>query len=587
MKQKMCKRWLRDFHAFFLSVILAISVAAVLGCSSSDDAVIAPQKTVDVQVGHVTLTCAEYEDMVACRGIPYANPPVGDLRFAEPEIHDMWDDATPKTLDATRFGSACVQDDGSGSEDCLFLNVFFPKDDPPAEGFPVMVWIHGGALIQGSSSVPGYDLPALVKRGVIVVSINYRLNAFGFLPHPALEDPTGNFGLKDQALALNWVHEGIEFFGGDPGNVTIFGESAGGHSVLSLLVAGYGEPEAGDFVHKAIVQSGSYSPTQMSLPAGYYMLGAVFGDLNGFGVIPGFPSPIDGHCKGTDAEIRDCLRNLTVAEVIAIQKAAPTWAWITPVYQPSTFLPQSIASAIQAGEIMNVPIMIGSNLNEGSLFTGLFYSLYGGFATLDNLKAGVNDLLVADTRHYSRAAVAEFYRDEAVDIYGDNANKYRNAHSMIFTDATFSCNALAHAIALAPRQSTYSYWFTDVDAPINQAYSSLGALSPLFNLGEYGLGASHSFEIQYIFGDLQNHPAATADQKDLSERMIDYWANFAKDGAPGGGWMAYNGTNIRELNPIGDSNASALEFMAAHYCGCWADPGSEPCWPVIMIPAGK
>lgn len=373
MKQKMCKRWLRDFQAFFLSVILAISVAAVLGCSSSDDAPIFFDRTVEIEAGDATLTCAVKDDMIACRGIRYAEPPVGNRRFAVPVARDLEGD-----IDATKFGNACVQNDKTGSEDCLFLNVFLPKDAEPGDDLPVMVWIHGGALIQGASSVPGYDLPALVKKGVIVVTINYRLNAFGFLPHPALEDPTGNFGLKDQELALIWVNHHITAFGGDPGNVTIFGESAGGHSVLSLLVHATTIPAT--LFHKAIVQSGSYSPTQTALGTGYYILGSFFGDLNGFPDVPGFPHDA-GHCKGTNAEIRDCLRNLTADEIMDIQLDAPTWGWISPVYQAGTFLPKNIQTALTDGDVADVPVMIGSNLNEGSLFTGLFYSQYGGFST--------------------------------------------------------------------------------------------------------------------------------------------------------------------------------------------------------------
>lgn len=464
-----------------------------------------------------------------------------------------------------------MQDDGSGSEDCLFLNVFFPKGTDPGDALPVMFWIHGGAYIQGAGSVDGYDVPDLVKKGVVVVTINYRLNAFGFLPHPALEDPTGNFGLKDQVLALQWVQDFIENFGGDPTNVTIFGESAGGHSVLSLLVA---DPAiVGGLFHKAIVQSGSYSPTQTDLTTvGYFGLGLPFANVLG--------TPSTGPCGGTDdaAEIRACLRDLTVEEVMAAQAAGPAWAWISPVYAAGTFLPQSISTAITAGNVANVPIMIGSNLNEGSLFTALFMPGYGNFASLDDLKDGVTDLLVADPRAYSRDAVAASYTGWAETTYGDNANKYRNAHSMVFTDATFTCNCLGQWVQLAGAGNTvYAYWFTDSDAPIHDTYADLGALSPYFNLGKWGFGACHSFEIQYIFGHVQSHANVTPAQVDLSNRMITYWTNFAKNGAPGGGWTAFNGTNIRELNPAGDSDATAGAFAGAHYCAYWADPGTF--WP--------
>lgn len=522
------------------------------------------------------ITCDESDaDMIACKGIPYAEPPEGNLRFATPQPKDY----TGLAIDATTFGNFCVQNDKSGDEDCLFLNVFMPKGTQPGDNLPVMVWIHGGALIQGASSVPGYDLPALVNEGVIVVTINYRLNAFGFLPHPALEDPTGNFGLKDQVLALQWVQAFIHNFGGDRGNVTIFGESAGGHSVLSLLVSSV--RNLGLF-HKAIVQSGSYSPTQTALgTVGYYGLGLPFADLLGYPSGTGAgPCSEAGGCATCDTNegIRACLRGLSIDQIMTTQLAAPAWSWITPVYAAGTFLPKSINDALAAGEVANVPVMIGSNLNEGSLFTALFMGSYGNFTTLGNLVAGVTTLLVADPRAYDRSAVASDYADWATTTYG-SSNIYRNAHSMVFTDATFSCNALAHAATLAAwSRPTYSYWFTDADAPIHDTYAALGALSAFFNLGNWGFGASHSFEIQYIFGTVQGHPNVTTAQRNLSNRMIAYWTNFAKNGAPGGGWTAYNGTNIRELNPAGDSDATAAAFATAHYCACWASPGT--CWPV-------
>ena len=567
MGQEKLRQW-KKFSAALWCLFLSLSLALVLGCSSSDDDVFL-ERTVEVEAGDATLTCADKGDIVACRGIPYAEPPVGDLRFAQPE---------PRLLEgnirATSFGSACVQDDGSGSEDCLFLNVFFPKDTEPGDNLPVMVWIHGGALIQGASSVPGYDLPALVKEGVIVVTINYRLNAFGFLPHPALEDPTGNFGLKDQVAALEWVKDYIEDFGGNPDNVTIFGESAGGHSVLSLMVSS--RKDSGLF-HKAIVQSGSYSPEQTALGAGYYILGSFFGDLNGYpDVVPGFPPTGAGPCSGTNEEIRACLRNLTTDEVMDIQLAAPTWVWISPVYAAGTFLPKNIQTALTDGDVANVPVMIGSNRHEGTLFAGLFLAQFGYMGDETQYRAGVSALInpTGEPAYEAFATAAgDYYLNVAPGGAGD-LNLYRNAYSMIWTDATFSCNALAHASALAAAdRPTYSYWFTDADAPINPTYSTLGFLSSLFNFGAWGVGAVHSFEIQYIFGTVQTHPDVTPAQRNLSDRMITYWTNFAKNGDPGEGWTVYDETNIRDLNPAGDSDVTAAGFDGAHHCTAfWAVP---------------
>lgn len=570
MGQEKLKQW-KKFSAVLCCLFLSLSLALVLGCSSSDDNAffILPERTVEVEAGYATLTCADKGDIVACRGIPYAEPPVGDLRFAQPE---------PRLLEgnirATSFGSACIQDDGSGSEDCLFLNVFFPKDTEPGDNLPVMVWIHGGALIQGESSLPGYDLPALVKEGVIVVTINYRLNAFGFLPHPALEDPTGNFGLKDQVAALEWVKDYIGDFGGNPGNVTIFGESAGGHSVLSLMVSS--QRDSGLF-HKAIVQSGSYSPTQTALETtGYYGLGLPFATLPG-------PVPSAGPCSNggvydVDA-IRACLRGLTVAEVMAAQDAGPAWAWISPVYAAGTFLPKNIQTALTDGDVANVPVMIGSNLHEGTLFAGLFLAQFGYMGDDTQYRAGVSALLnpTGEPAYEPFATAAgDYYLNVAPGGAGD-LNLYRNAYSMIWTDATFTCSNLVQwgQLAAAPR-TTYAYWFTDQDAPINPTYVALrGLLEPfkLLDFGEWAVGASHSFEIQYIFGTVQTHPDVTPAQRNLSDRMIAYWTNFAKEGEPGDEWTAYDGTNIRDLNPAGDSDVTAAGFDGAHHCTAfWAVP---------------
>lgn len=509
-------------------------------------------------------------EVAAWRGIPYAAPPTGELRFAPPEsLEESWSE--PR--DATAFGNECVQDDGSGCEDCLYLNVFAPREIAGEESLPVMVWIHGGAYIQGASSVPGYDMPALVKEDVIVVTINYRLNAFGFLPHPALEDPTGNFGLKDQVMALEWVQHNIEAFGGDPGNVTIFGESAGGHSVLSLLAS---SAEDGLF-HKAIVQSGSYRPEQMDLTTGYYALGLPFADLpdaddGGTG---------DGPCSGytEDGDIRGCLRDLSIEEIMEAQNAAPGWESFTPVYADveKSLLPRSVKDALDDGRhIPDVPVMTGCNQHEGTLFAGLYLSDYNLMYTEEDYQNGVNDLLNPtgddSEAEYVAEEAADHYLIVAEDEYGEE-NLYRNAYSMIYTDSTFTCNNLVQWNQLDDAGiETYAYWFTDEDAPINPSYEGLRYLDDdnLLSFGNWSLGASHSFEIQYIFGNVKDHDDVTSAQEDLSDQMVAYWAEFARNGTPGNDWERYDVTpNIRELHPDGPTDATVQEFIDTHQCEFW------------------
>src|SRR5215469_11951008 len=291
-------------------------------------------------------------------GIPYAAPPVGNLRWRPPVPHDHW--FAP--LNATQFGNHCPQPPTpfgrpSVTEDCLFLNVFTPGDDGNRASIfdvfrnrrPVMVWIHGGALVTGESD--DYDPTALVQDGVIVVTINYRLGALGFLAHPALAaestDPdhdfdtdansAGNYGLMDQQAALRWVRDNIFFFGGDPFNVTIFGQSAGGLSVLSQLVS----PSAGGLFHKAIIESGAYNLNTESLAAAE-AAGIAFAAAAG--------------CANQTAA---CLRALPVTTILANENTAG--------YTPNLdveFLPLSVGTALATGQFHHGPVIQGSNYDK-------------------------------------------------------------------------------------------------------------------------------------------------------------------------------------------------------------------------------
>ena len=248
------------------SRITSILVAAVLVASAPTAASAAPKSPV-VATDNGPIRGTTIGQMQAFRGIPYAAAPIGDLRWRPPQAHPGWQGV----LDASAFGPHCPQvatpyGTPSTTEDCLFLNVFTPEKTNHGQPhlLPVMFWIHGGGLVVGESD--GYDPTRLVAKGVIVVTINYRLGELGFLAHPALsaESPTGasgNYGLMDQQAAMRWVQRNIRAFGGDADNVTIFGESAGGLSVHSELAS----PLAAGLFHKAIVESGAYSLTQPSL----------------------------------------------------------------------------------------------------------------------------------------------------------------------------------------------------------------------------------------------------------------------------------------------------------------------------------
>ena len=220
-----------------------------------------PKRTVETEYGPVTGYILG--GAAAFKGIPFAAPPVGPLRWRPPEPPARW----TEPIDATSIGCVCPQDTkifpvfGQIGEDCLSLNIWTPEETKGGP-FPVMVWLHGGGFSTGSGSMPIYDGTYFASLGIVTVTINYRLNALGFLAHPELtaESPgrtSGNYGLTDQVFALKWVKENISRFGGDPGNVTVFGESAGGASVVSLLSS----PLAAGLFHRAIAQSCGNAPS--------------------------------------------------------------------------------------------------------------------------------------------------------------------------------------------------------------------------------------------------------------------------------------------------------------------------------------
>ncbi|MEL0169568.1 MAG: carboxylesterase family protein [Pseudomonadaceae bacterium] len=483
------------------------------------------------------------------RGIPYAAPPVGALRFAPPQPPATRDD--PLRL-SNEFGNSCPQSDlttgaALGNEDCLYLNVYAPTD---AEDLPVMVWIHGGAFVFGNGGGE-YDPTRLVEQDVIVVTLNYRLGNLGFLAHPSLESDAGNFALMDQQLAMAWVKDNIAAFGGDPDNVTLFGESAGGHSVMSHIVSPRAE-DAGLF-QRAIVQSGSYAPFQMPKTT-----------AQAIGV--GVASNLGCSDLGTAA---DCLRALPVSALLAAQGSQAV-----PVVDPaSDLLPKSIQQALADGDFnTSLDVMIGSNQNEGTLFVAL--DEVGGDPIDD--EAEYRDRVAEFFQPYQ--ASIPFNDDQIATDYlafVNGASKpYEAALSGIWTDFMFACNAYSHANTFAgASMNTFQYWFRDEDAP--------WTLVPPFAVS-FPLGATHAGEIPYVLypqsimeqrysGDLNNLSS-------LSGEMVDYWTQFAKDGDPSttdgvaAAWPQAATGNLLILDVPNAASTSTLNFLGYHHCGYWANP---------------
>ena len=386
------------------ATLAACAAAASPGQNSSRAPVV---RTADGSVqGKAAGATAEY------LGIPYAAPPVGALRWQPPRPAAPWHGVRQ----ATSFAPHCAQPAstpgaGSTSEDCLYLNVFAPADTA-GRNLPVMVWIHGGSLLTGESD--DYNPATLVRSGVIVVTINYRLGALGFLADKALAStpggPSGDYGLMDQQAALRWVQRSIGGFGGDPRNVTLFGESAGGLSVLAQLVS----PSARGLFQRAIVESGTYDPAQPSL-ASAESSGAAF-------------AATAGCASNTAAGTAACLRRLPVSTILETENAGGYYPSID-----SAVLPQPVGAALAAGQFSHVPVIIGTNHDEYRLFIGGDQLNGAPPVTAADYAADISSTLSLPASTASAVA-----REYPLSSYSSPAV----ALGAVATDAVFACPAL-------------------------------------------------------------------------------------------------------------------------------------------------
>ena len=459
-------------------------------------------------------------------GLPYAAPPVGALRWQPPQPAASWSGVR----DATQFAPHCPQVAGpfgqaSTSENCLFLNVFTPSG---GSDHPVMVWIHGGALVSGESN--DYDPTQLVADGVTLVTINYRLGALGFLAHPALADAngqSGDYGLMDQQAALRWVQRNIAGFGGNPHNVTVFGESAGGLSTLSQVAS----PQAKGLFEKAIVESGSYNLTQTSL-ASAESAGEAFATKAG--------------CASQTAA---CLRSLSVSTILADQDAAG----YTPNIN-SEVLPESLGTAFATGNFNHVPIINGTNRDEWRLFVALS-ELEGNPVTASNYQS-----MISSTLGVPAAVAAVIAAKYPLTAYPSPSV----ALGAVGTDAIFACPALSIDQSVSRFVPTFAYEFNDENAPEN-------FLPPV----SFPYGAPHASEIQYLM-DLPTAAfpgTLTAQQQQLATIMKGYWTNLAKRGFPSSfgtvPWPLFNNVTQKMQSLVPPTPQIETDFATTHNCGFW------------------
>lgn len=517
------------FAAATAALVAATASVSVAGAQSSTYQVAATQSNASLVVTDTgTVRGRVGARMRSFLGIPYAAAPVGDLRWRPPRRHLVW----RGIRNTTAFGSSCPQAASfltkqSTNEDCLFLNVFTPLATNVGKGYPVMVWIHGGGLFSGESS--DYIPEALVARKVVVVTVNYRLGVLGFLAHPSLtaESPdhaSGNYGLLDQQFALRWVRRNISRFGGDPLKVTLFGESAGGVSVHAQLAS----PSAHGLFQRAIVESGSYSGSQPSLPVA---------DAAGraFAVAVG--------CK---AQTASCLRRVPAGTLLAKQPFFDA----TPVIDGKV-LTRSVTRTIADGGFNRVPVIEGSNHDEFRFFLATNEPAGGVPLTSSRYRATIAATLGVTPS--TAATIAAHYR-----LSGYSSPSL--ALGAVGTDALYACRARAAAQALSRYVPTYQYEFNDDDAP---------RFFQLRHLG-FPLGAYHSAELQYLF-TLRGIPSRLAGAHEkLAQAMVELWTTFARTGDPGSGWPRYSIARHETESLAPPQPTTEASFAADHQCAFWS-----------------
>ena len=516
------------------SLILLITVALLsiqVVMAKTSPALI--NKEIHLKQGLIMGNSRDNNGVLSYKGIPYAKAPIGDLRWKTPQKMKAW----TGTLDATQFGNSCIsslEDDPmkvtTKSEDCLNLNVWTPAKSSD-EKLPVMVWIHGGGFQFGSSSEKSMDGTKLAEKGVVIVTFNYRLGVLGFLAHPELdkEGPSGNYGLQDQIAALKWVKENIADFGGDPNNVTIFGESAGAMSEGILTVS----PLAEGLFHKVIAQSGAFWDNKN-------------GPLESFE---------EAHTRGITYMNKMGAKSIKELRAMSAEDLAQASLWnfsrspITTAFSPNVdryVLPDFPAHLYAQNKQMKVPLLAGWTSAEYYPFTA--FSL--PHDTPEEFKA-------AATRMFGKEKIDEFLKlYPASNTEQTKESAYSFVSDFAISEQTWYWLEMQHRSGNVP---VYGYEF--------------GYTSPYLPI------ASHISDVTFVFGTLtpqviihSNTPPSETDYK-MSDLIMTYWTNFAKTSNPNGSglpyWPSYDEKkNIQYLNnqvegkPIDELQLKRFHFLS-------------------------
>ncbi|HEX3699900.1 MAG TPA: carboxylesterase family protein [Phenylobacterium sp.] len=495
-------------RTFVTAAAAALSLAGLASAACAADT---------VHVAQGALHGATAGAVTSFKAIPFAAPPVGELRWRPPAPPAHWQGVR----DATASAPACMQMSRprpgqppmAQSEDCLYLNVWAPAAARPGQKLPVMVWIHGGSFTSGAGSLPFYDGSHFAQRGVVLVTVNYRLGRLGFFAHPALSaeahgGATGDFGIMDNIAALNWVKANIAAFGGDPANVTAFGESAGGILINFLMAA----PDARGLFAKAISESGFGRSDGVPIR----------GDAPRTGEKVGLAYATSVGITGTGPEAAKALRALS-AQQLSIPAGGIGAAGQPGPMIDGVLIPEPPSHAFAGGHEAKVPYIAGGNSWEASLFP----------QTRENPEATLARLGPA------RAQVTAAYGGDAANVAQDLTTET----TVIEPDRDLARLHAGHG------QKAWNYYFSYVPAAQRASVHGLG----------------HGGEIVYVFGNLRDQPvtlgartlpAATPEDHKISDAAIAYWVAFARhsdpDSAGGAAWPpAEPGDNVLEFGPDG------------------------------------
>ena len=506
----------RTLLAVISAAVIALSVAV-----ATADAEVTATPLVKIENGKIR--GAVVDGGYAFRGLPYAAAPVGDLRWRAPRPAADW----RGVRDATQYGPSAPQSpgpftpEGPQSEDSLYLNVSTPTLRS-RDHKPVIVWIHGGGLtIDGARN---YDATKLAAAGTVVVTLNYRLGLLGVLAHPALatdDGSTGNYGLMDQQAALRWVQRNIAQFGGDPHNVTIAGQSAGGLSVLAHMVS----RDSRGLFQRAIVMSGAFALNQQSLAEAEAHNQALL------------------TAAGVTDQSADALRRLPVKTLVdALPGAA------IPGVVDGEVLTESIGSALASGRFAHVPLLTGVVHNENALFANAPVVNGHNVPLPEPVTAESYERVIAAVLGVSPERAAAIAAAYPLSAYPSPAA----AFSVVVSDAGFVSGAIKLERTASKYAPVYAYEFNDDSAP--QRFAPPGFLPPI---------ATHSSDTQYYF-DLPHTPVPATlnpDQERLASSMREAWANFAAGRAP---WAEFGSAErVMSLNTTGSQIET--DFAAKHH----------------------